>query len=112
MVMQVRHRRFILVRAWNALRPVRWGVCIALHPMVLVVGEVQAGCERGLSPRSRLCDGQSAGRYSVDGKGSCACVNLSLVVSPGSPFIASRGDRDLHEEISSCRVEELQSRPY
>ena len=27
---------------------------------------VQAGCERGLSPRPRLCGGQSAGRCSVN----------------------------------------------
>ena len=27
-------------------------------------------------------------------------MNLTLVVNPGSPFIASRGDRDLHELIS------------
>ena len=38
MVMQVEHREFILVRAKDALRPVRSGVCIALHPKVLVVG--------------------------------------------------------------------------
>ena len=92
--MQVRRRGFILVRAWNALRPVRSGVCIALHPKVLVVGGVQAGCERGLSPKSRLCGGQSAGCYSAS-----ECSELSelvLIVSPGSPFIASRGGRDLH----------------
>ena len=58
---------------------------------------VQAGCERGLSPRSRLCGGQSAGRCSVNEHGGCACVNMNLVLSPGSPFIASRGDRYLHE---------------
>ena len=38
MVMEVKHRGFILVRAKDALRPVRSGVCIALHPKVLVVG--------------------------------------------------------------------------
>ena len=63
--MQVEHREFILVRAKNALRPVRSGVCIALYPEVLVVGGVQAGCERGLSPKSRLCGGQSASYYSM-----------------------------------------------
>jgi len=38
MVMQVEHREFILVLAKDALRLVRLGVCIALHPKVLVVG--------------------------------------------------------------------------
>ena len=38
MVMQVEHREFILVRAKNALHPVRSVVCITLHPKVLVVG--------------------------------------------------------------------------
>ena len=38
MVMQVEHREFILVRAKSALRPVRSGICIALHLNVLVVG--------------------------------------------------------------------------
>ena len=38
MVMQMEHREFILVRAKDALRPVRSEVCIALHPKMLVVG--------------------------------------------------------------------------
>jgi len=61
---------------------------------------VQAGCERRLSPKSRLCGGQSAGGCSRSECVDRVCmnlVNLNLVVSPGSPFIASRGDRDLHE---------------
>ena len=61
MVMQVEHREFILVWAEDALRLVRSKISIALHPKVLVVGGVQAGRERGLSPRSRLCGGQSVG---------------------------------------------------
>jgi hypothetical protein len=65
MMMQVEHREFILVQAKNAIRPVRSGICIALHPNVLVVGGVQVGCERGLSPKSRLCGGQDASCYSM-----------------------------------------------
>jgi len=38
MVIQVEHRGFILVQAEDALRLVRSGVCIALHPKVLAVG--------------------------------------------------------------------------
>jgi len=53
--MQVEHREFILVRAKDALRPARSGICIALHPKGACSRGVQAGCERGLSPKSRLC---------------------------------------------------------
>jgi len=52
-MMQVEHREFILVRANGAL--VRLGVCIALHLKSARSRGIQAGCERGLSPRSRLC---------------------------------------------------------
>jgi len=45
--MQVEHKEFILVRAENALRPVRSGVCIALHPKVLVVGEYKQIAREG-----------------------------------------------------------------
>ena len=45
--MQVEHRGFILVRAKGALRPVRSGVCIALHPKVLVVGAYKEVAREG-----------------------------------------------------------------
>jgi len=47
MVMQVEHREFILVRAEDALRPVRLGVRIALHPKVLVVGVYEQVAREG-----------------------------------------------------------------
>jgi len=47
MVIQVEHREFILVRAKDALRPVRSGVYIALHPKVLVVGEYKQVAREG-----------------------------------------------------------------
>ena len=47
MVMQVEHREFILVRARDALRPVRSMICIALHPKVLVVGEYKRVAREG-----------------------------------------------------------------
>jgi hypothetical protein len=50
MVMQVEHREFILVRAENALRPVRSMICIALHPKVLVVGVYKQVAREGLIP--------------------------------------------------------------
>jgi len=50
MVMQVRHRGFILVRAWNALRPVRSEVCIALHLKVLVVEGYKLVAREGYVP--------------------------------------------------------------
>ena len=50
MVMQVEHREFILVRAKDALRPVRSGVCISLHPKVLVVGEYKRVAREGQVP--------------------------------------------------------------
>jgi len=48
--MQVKHREFILVRAKDALRPVRSEVCIALHPKVLVVGAYKQVAREGLVP--------------------------------------------------------------
>jgi len=45
--MQVEHREFILVRAKNALRPVRSVICIALHPKVLVVGAYKQVAREG-----------------------------------------------------------------
>ena len=64
--MQVEHREFILVRAKDALRPVRSGGLYCLAPKGACSMGVQAGCKRGLSPKSRLmCGGQSAGCYSV-----------------------------------------------
>jgi len=45
--MQVEHRGFILVRAKDALCPVRSEVCIALHPKVLVVGEYKQVAREG-----------------------------------------------------------------
>ena len=57
--MQVRHRRFILLRAWNALRPVRSGVCITLHPKVLVVGGTSRLRERAKSQVSALQKGHT-----------------------------------------------------
>jgi len=52
--MQVEHREFILVRAKDALRPVRSGVCIALHPKVLIVGGTSRLRERTKSQVSAL----------------------------------------------------------
>jgi len=45
--MQVEYREFILVRAKNALRPVRSVICIALHPKVLVVGAYKQVAREG-----------------------------------------------------------------
>ena len=92
--MQVQHREFILVRAKDALRPVRSGGLYNLAPKGACSRGVQAGCERGLSPKSRLCGGQSVGCYYASECGEL-CV-LVLIMSPGSPFIASRGGRFLH----------------
>jgi len=50
MVMQVEHREFILVRAKDALRPVRSGVCIALHPKVVVVWGYKQVAREGSVP--------------------------------------------------------------
>ena len=100
--MQVRHRGFILVWAKNALCPVRLGVLYNLAP--------KGPCSRGYKQIAK--EGRVPGlglvmdrvriaalRKSV----VCVCVfllDLSLVVNPGSPFIVSRGDKDLHELIS------------
>jgi len=72
--MQVEHREFILVRAKNALRPVRSGSLYNLAPKGACSRGVQAGCERGLSPKSRLYGGQSAGGYSASECGDRVCV--------------------------------------
>ena len=64
--MQVEHREFILVQAKDALRLVRSGGLYCLAPKGAYSRSVQAGCERGLSPKSRLMHGgQSAGCYCV-----------------------------------------------
>jgi hypothetical protein len=47
MVMQVKQREFILVRANYALRPMRSGFCIDLHPKVLVVEEYKQVAREG-----------------------------------------------------------------
>jgi len=52
--MQVEHREFILVQAGDALRLVR-SEMYCLAPKGACSQGVQAGCKRGLSPRSRLC---------------------------------------------------------
>ena len=74
----------------------RSGVCIALHPKDACSRGEQAGCERGLSFKSRLCVVNRALLATLRG-GSlgvwwlCVVSGRVLVVSPGSPFIVSRG---------------------
>jgi hypothetical protein len=54
---------------------------------------IQAGCERGLSPKSRLCGGQSAGCCSVSKCGGRVCVfgEPALSCEPWLPFYSLKG---------------------
>jgi len=71
--------------------------------------------ERAKSQGSALCDGQNVGCYYMGELAwsceVCVCYVAELVrgpvlvVSPGSPFIASRGGRYLHESLEISSVE-------
>ena len=90
-----------------------WGFCITLHPKVLVVGGTSRLRERAKSQVSSwwwtecgllLCESVV-----------CVYVNLldpSSVVSPGSPFIASRGGQVFTWVDFFCWMVKTQSRPY
>ena len=58
------------------------GGLYSLAPKSACSRGVQVGCERGLSPRSRLRGGQSAGCCSVNERGGRVCV------SSGEPWLS------------------------
>jgi len=100
------------------------GSLYCLVPKGACSRSVQAGCERGLSPKSRLCVmgrallatlcENSLGVWCCFAVVVCCVDGRVLVVSPGSSFIVSRGTQGFTCMIGDllCWVVMPQSWPY